>query len=492
MEKEHGKHYHSKKILGKLYDAVQRVAFEPNYDGKFDERILNAGFEPSSETLNFVKELKAEYDIAVEQLMRQYEIKTEFEVWTTFALQHSKATKDFKFHEEIGPLSHALKDRFRKAVYDKAGGQDFHQLAPFAVAMYMVTQQQMEAALTECRATKTVGGKEVPVREQKPASMPLISFPWLLQKILGDIATGRFERSASHPTNVGVPCGALAIDTTAEANADGLHSSNGNPLSHPALAIKGGDQILTVADNIRKAPAPAADLLGDIGEVSNGAEMDHWLEEQGLRALEHSATTISAHLEAGRSGYSTPGSTVLTPDSPTYLLPYDPTEKRELFQSPVLKTARHQPPSGHLRNISAASASEATLLGRRGSKVSQISETPSVESSKSKSRIEALLDECDRATTHRRASRYSLQGCESLAMTSAQEVVQPLEYTESGNGKVSWSGQTKPMAPLSIRTNEKASANGSVAQPAEQIVIDHGKKRGPSALELLATKYGGF
>lgn len=56
--------------------------------------------------------------------------------------------------------------------------------------MYMVTAREMDEALKECRATKIVGGQEVPDRTMNPEHMPLISFPWLFPSELGKIATG--------------------------------------------------------------------------------------------------------------------------------------------------------------------------------------------------------------------------------------------------------------------------------------------------------------
>ena len=56
--------------------------------------------------------------------------------------------------------------------------------------MYTVTAKEMETALAECRTTKTVGGKDVPVRPMEQEHMPLISFPWLFPNELGKIATG--------------------------------------------------------------------------------------------------------------------------------------------------------------------------------------------------------------------------------------------------------------------------------------------------------------
>lgn len=181
MEKK-GKEPHqtrwSRQILGQLYDAVERVKFVPNYSGSFDERILRA-YKPSQEMINAAEEIKQEYDDAMQRIMAQHEIKSEFEVWTTFVLSHSQASGDFKFHEQIGRLSADLKDRFRKTCVEQVGGEHSAAIAPFAVAMYMVTERQLREALRDVESGK-----------RKGCNMPFISFPWLLQDTLGSIASG--------------------------------------------------------------------------------------------------------------------------------------------------------------------------------------------------------------------------------------------------------------------------------------------------------------
>ncbi|KAL9621715.1 MAG: hypothetical protein Q9160_003833 [Pyrenula sp. 1 TL-2023] len=168
----------SNQILGQLFDAVERVKFVPNYDGSFDQRILSA-YQPDKETLEAAQKIKQEYDEAMQRIMAQHEIQSEFEVWTTFVLDHSQATGDFKFHEQIGRLSTDLKDRFRKACVEQAGGKHSVDVAFFATAMYQVTQMQLEKALSEVKAG-----------ERSRSDMPFISFPWLMQHTLSDIAKG--------------------------------------------------------------------------------------------------------------------------------------------------------------------------------------------------------------------------------------------------------------------------------------------------------------
>lgn len=173
MEKKGRNSYRSEKILGKLYDAVDRVAFVANYDASFDGRILNA-CEANEDIMQSARELKHEYDTSLQRIMAQHDIKTEFEVWSTFVLDHSKASKDYKFHEEIGQLSNSLKQQYYSAVIDKAGGKDWAHLVPWAVAMYRVTKEELESA----KLRRDGNG------------MPFISFPWLLRSTLIQIVKG--------------------------------------------------------------------------------------------------------------------------------------------------------------------------------------------------------------------------------------------------------------------------------------------------------------
>ena len=95
--------YHSDKVLGQLFDQVERAGFEPAYTAPFDKRILDA-FELDSPALEDAAALKKEYDSQVQRIMAQHAIKSEFEVWSTFVMEHNNGN-DFKFHEEIGRVS---------------------------------------------------------------------------------------------------------------------------------------------------------------------------------------------------------------------------------------------------------------------------------------------------------------------------------------------------------------------------------------------------
>lgn len=185
--------YTSKKVLGQLYDQVERIDFIPAFAAPFDTRILQA-YTLDESILQGAREIKEEYDAHMRRIMAQQEIKTEFEVWSTFVLQHSSTSNSFKYHEQIGEISMALKDHFRLICHERAGGKDHEHIGPFVAAMYEVTAREVTAAVEECHRMRIAGGQEKPLREMTPSTMPLMSFPWLFQDILGKIAkksTGR-------------------------------------------------------------------------------------------------------------------------------------------------------------------------------------------------------------------------------------------------------------------------------------------------------------
>ncbi|QSZ30829.1 hypothetical protein DSL72_000387 [Monilinia vaccinii-corymbosi] len=212
MEKFHkpqSKQYHSSKILGQLYDRVESVHFVPQWEEPFDKRILRA-YQLDNDILKSARQTKTKYDIAMRRILAQQDIKTEFEVWSTFILSKPKVGSDYKLQEEMALVTSAIKDRFRLVCIEKAGGKDFPVLGPFVAAMYKVTKEELDIALAECRTTRLVNGMEVPKRQMKPQTMPLISFPWLFEKELGRIATGieaidDFEEIGFHTISISKP-----------------------------------------------------------------------------------------------------------------------------------------------------------------------------------------------------------------------------------------------------------------------------------------------
>jgi len=188
MGKKASRSYRSQKVLGKLYDAVQKVDFKAEYETPFDSRILTAG-SWSTETIAAVRELKRQYDAAIRRVMSQYDIQTEFEVWSTFVIEHIGIGSDFKFQEIIGNSISALKDRFREECIARAGSRDYAQLGSFVAAMYKITADEVAQALDQCGPSMTQSGLSESLRTRTSRPMPLISFPWLFPEVLGRIAT---------------------------------------------------------------------------------------------------------------------------------------------------------------------------------------------------------------------------------------------------------------------------------------------------------------
>jgi RNA-dependent RNA polymerase len=205
--KEPSRSYKSNKILGQLYDEVDRVPFDPAWELPFDSRIIEAYGDIDQAILDQVKEIKRLYDEAMRNLMSQHGIRTEFEIWTTFILSHNHENRDYKLHEELGEAAAAFKRQFQDMCYEGAGTtpreRDWNKLKLWVAGMYIVTAQEVAAANEECDARILVGGEWVPQRFRNTETMPLISFPWLFQRELGTIAKKKddaFSVSTTAPT----------------------------------------------------------------------------------------------------------------------------------------------------------------------------------------------------------------------------------------------------------------------------------------------------
>ncbi|KAF2757358.1 RdRP-domain-containing protein [Pseudovirgaria hyperparasitica] len=184
--------YTSKKILGQLYDQVQREDFHPFYDEPFDKRVLEA-YSLTESILKDAADIKNGYDKAIRRLMAQYAIATEFEVWSTFVLSHN-AGKDYQFHEEIGSSISALRQHYAERCIEKAGGKSFEQLGVFVAAMYTVTAREVEMALAERKANAVSDPTDLSDEKTSDIRMPLMSFPWIFYKEMGLIATAGQHR----------------------------------------------------------------------------------------------------------------------------------------------------------------------------------------------------------------------------------------------------------------------------------------------------------
>ena len=195
--------YRSEKILGQLYDMVERVDFVPCYDLSFNSTIMQL-FSFDAEELQRARLTKREYDVALRRIMVQHEITTEFEVWSTFVMHHG-SSNDYKFHEEMGEISFSLKERFRKLILGECKDRKY-DLPRKVAAMYVVTAQDIvesKARLQkkrEKKAPRAAAGMFPPAQQQVHKEdidkLPLMSFPWVFPDILIDLA---HNRVAVHP-----------------------------------------------------------------------------------------------------------------------------------------------------------------------------------------------------------------------------------------------------------------------------------------------------
>jgi RNA-dependent RNA polymerase len=195
MEKKHRSSYHSTTALGQLYDMVQSPVFDVDEDYKmpFDERILRRYKLPNG-ILKKARRLKTQYDIAMRRVMAQLEVGTEFELWTGFVMSKPRYSSSYKVQEKVGQESYSLKKLFRDLCIKEAGvaggTHDIEKFGPFVAAMYRVTWEEVRIALHEARQLHVRPDGNIAKRRISARSMPLISFPWLFDGVLGEIAGG--------------------------------------------------------------------------------------------------------------------------------------------------------------------------------------------------------------------------------------------------------------------------------------------------------------
>jgi RNA-dependent RNA polymerase len=280
-EKEKHRSYESRKILGQLYDEVDRVPFEPAWELPFDSRILEA-YEVADKTLELVRETKCLYDEAMRRLMSQHGIRTEFEVWTTFILAHNHENRDYKIQEELGEAAAGLKRQFQDTCYEGAGTtpreRDWEKLKLWVAAMYTVTAQEVAAANAECNTRILVAGEYVPQRFRTTETMPLISFPWLFQRELGMIAKKRddaFSASTTAPTVHFAGKQKTKTITKFEAEGNFLEPL---PILPPSISTD------------PEAGEPKSDTLSDIGLLTSESEQ----ERKDSCMLDRSAAEIAS------------------------------------------------------------------------------------------------------------------------------------------------------------------------------------------------------
>ncbi|KAK0633635.1 RNA dependent RNA polymerase-domain-containing protein [Immersiella caudata] len=211
MEKSHRNSYHSTTALGQLYDMVQKEVFDVNEDYKkpFDDRILKR-YKLPNELLKKARRLKTQYDIAMRRVMAQLEIGTEFELWTGFVMSKPRYDSSYKVQEKVGQEAYSLKKLFRDLCIKEAGvtggPHDIENFGPFVAAMYRVTWEEVQIALHEARQPHVRPDGNIAKRRIRARSMPLISFPWLFDGVLGEIAGGMAaEQKRARLVHLGVP-----------------------------------------------------------------------------------------------------------------------------------------------------------------------------------------------------------------------------------------------------------------------------------------------
>ena len=283
--------YTSRKVLGQLYDQVERIDFVPAFTAPFDKRILQA-YTLDASILESAREIKEEYDAHMRRIMAQQEIKTEFEVWSTFVLQHSSTSNAFKYHEQIGEISIALKDQFRLVCHERAGGKDYKHIGPFAAAMYEVTAREVTAAVEECHQFQMIGGQSQPVREMKPSAMPLMSFPWLFQDVLGKIA------KSNSPGSVYTLSTGEEIDLKASAQHNAVSTLQSKRVRLDPGTLDSNDYLKTSEGKTH--PGEILELFGDSTKLSECKDQAEEIPSSSI-SVRSSNSSMGTSAERGSS-----------------------------------------------------------------------------------------------------------------------------------------------------------------------------------------------
>lgn len=268
MEKKGKQAYHSKRILGQLYDRVATVNFAPDYELPFDDRILKQ-YKLENELLKKARRLKSQYDTAMRRIMGQMEIRTEFEILSTFVMSRPKVGTAYKLHEIVRREADALKTQFKEICIKEAGGsRDHKQLAPFVAAMYQVTAEEVRIALYEARTPHLLKNGRQGLREIKPESMPLISFPWLFDEVLGRIAK---DSSGVHVSDEQA---AVQVADTSHQPAHGVHVSNleNGPMANMDYARTADGRVIHRGEILRLFDLDGDDDNTEAGNDSSSVE----------------------------------------------------------------------------------------------------------------------------------------------------------------------------------------------------------------------------
>lgn len=276
MERQPSKSYHSRSVIGQLYDLVAKIDFTPDFEGPFDERILRR-YNLTDEMLSKARVLKAQYDMAMRQIMAQREIRTEFEVWSTFVMSKPRVGSEYKMQEDMGVVMLGLRDRFVEACIEHAGvageneQRDLGLWYPFIAAIYRVTWEEVQIALEECRDVQIIAGRPTPKRSKD--RMPLISFPWIFEHELGRIATGKHTEEFELQEMPMIP--RITRADSAEQALSLVVASVGSRLFHRGVEISValGDMEASATDlAIYNSMPQSKRSTGSVGSESSGVK----------------------------------------------------------------------------------------------------------------------------------------------------------------------------------------------------------------------------
>ncbi|KXL45609.1 hypothetical protein M433DRAFT_66907, partial [Acidomyces richmondensis BFW] len=179
----------STKVIGQIFDAVDRMPFNPAWGLPFDKRILTA-YELDEQIERSAREVKQQYDTALRRLMAQYGIKDEFQAWTAFVMDHNQSN-DYKFAQDFGEKVLALKQWAQNTCFARADTnakeRAWEKMAPFIVAMYTITAKEMTDWKVQ-NSLKDINSQGAKTAQPRFENVPLMSFPWIFSTELGHIA----------------------------------------------------------------------------------------------------------------------------------------------------------------------------------------------------------------------------------------------------------------------------------------------------------------
>ncbi|KAK4080498.1 hypothetical protein Trihar35433_1603 [Trichoderma harzianum] len=260
--------YKSEKALGQIYNRVikQSIQFRPDWENAFDQRIINR-FQLDNAMLKDARKIKVQYDISVRRILLQYNLATEFELYTSWAMSKPSIGSDYKRQEELGKEFDAVKQRFRDACYEAAGGHNEAKIDRFVAAMYKVTEEEIKIALFEHhRGPTNEGGVVVPARRLEPKSMPFISFPWIFPWVMIRIASdGKCnpKKSILAAAHQRVPVSLPPITPLAQENrSEANNGSIGQVPQNDAMSDSNEDILAQFEENTAAASASLTDFGG--------------------------------------------------------------------------------------------------------------------------------------------------------------------------------------------------------------------------------------